>query len=88
MAIATGTVVVDGHTYRKNEEIPDLGSLICTSCDGNIRNYEGHYSDRNKLPKYDDLGTGSSAFLSDNGNFKLYKYYADSKTWEGGGEVF
>ena len=31
--------------------------------------------------------TGSSAFLSDNGNFVLFKYYSDTKTWEGNGEV-
>ena len=87
MAIATGTVVVDGHTYKKNEEIPDLGSLVCTSFDGNIRNYDGKYADRYKLPKYDDLGTGSSAFLSDSGNFYLFMYFSDSRTWEGNGEV-
>lgn len=86
--IAEYNVVIDGHYYAKGDEIPDLGSLVCTSAVGNIRSYEGHYDDRNKLPKYDDLSTGSSAFLSDNGNFVLYKYYADTKTWEGNGEVF
>lgn len=80
---------IDGHSYKKGDEIPDLGSLVCTSEEdnGRIRGYEGHYSDRNKLPKYDDLATGSSAFLSNGGKFVLFKYYEDTKTWEGNGEV-
>lgn len=85
--IATETTVFDGHTYKKGETIPELGSLVCTESNGNIRDYDGQYADRDKLPKYDDLGTGSSAFLSDNGNFYLYVYYASTKTWEGNGEV-
>lgn len=87
MAIATETTVYDGHIYRAGEEIPDLGSLVCTSYDGDIRNYEGKYKDRAKLPKYNDLDTGSSALLSDNGQLVFFKYYADTKTWEGNGEV-
>lgn len=87
MAIAIEPVVIDGHRYNVGDELPDLGSLVCTSVEADRRGYEGKYSDRNKLPKYDDLGTGSSAFLSDNGSFKLFKYYADTKTWEGNGEV-
>ena len=80
-------IVFDGHSYENSADIPDLGSLVCTSSESNIRNYEGHYSDRAKLPKYNDLATGSSAFLSNSGSFVLYKYYADTKTWEGNGEV-
>lgn len=87
MAVATGNIVIDGKKYAKGDEIPDFGSLVCTSADGNIRNYEGKYADKDKLPKYDDLGTGSSAFLSDSGSFVLLKYYADTKTWEGNEEV-
>lgn len=78
----------DGRTYKRGDELPDFGSLVCTSVEGNIRNYEGEYADRYKLPKYDDMETGSSAFLSDNGSFKLYKYYKHNKTWQGNGEVF
>lgn len=85
--IAENNTIYDGHLYVSGSEIPDLGSLVCISSNGNIRNYEGKYSDKAKLPKYDDLGTGSSAFLSDNGSFKLLKYYADTKTWEGNNEV-
>lgn len=80
-------IVYDGQVYEKESDIPDMGSLVCVSVEGNIRGYEGKYVDRNKLPKYDNLATGSKAFLSNNGDFVLYKYYADSKTWEGNGEV-
>lgn len=80
-------ITYDGQTYTDESQIPDLGSLVCTDTNGNIRKYEGKYADRSKLPKYDNLGTGSSAFLSDNGSFVLMKYYADTKTWEGNGEV-
>ena len=79
--------IFDGHEYKVGDEIPDLGSLVCTSIEGNKRTYEGKYSDKNKLPKYDDLETGSKALLSDSGTFKFFKYYADTKTWEGNGEV-
>lgn len=81
-------IEVDGHFYEKIEDAPDLGGLVGHINPDGTRSYEGHYSDRMKLPRYDDLVTGSSAFLSDNGSFKLFKYYADTKTWEGNGEVF
>lgn len=81
-------ITYDGQIYNDKSEIPDLGSLVCTSVNGNIRSYDGHFADRYKLPKYDNLGTGSSAFLSNNGDFVLFKYYSDTKTWEGNGEVF
>ena len=84
---ATSNIIYDGHSYNAGDELPDLGSLVCTSSDGDIRNYEGHYSDKAKLPKYNDLATGSSALLADDGTFKFFKYYADTKTWEGNGEV-
>lgn len=80
-------IVVDGHKYTSVSEVPDLGSLVGKANEDGTRSYEGKYSDKNKLPKYDDLLTGSSAFLSDGGSFKLFKYYADTKTWEGNGET-
>ena len=79
MAKAESTIVFDGHTYQKGEEIPDLGSWVATSTDENRRSYEGLSADIAKLPKYDDLGTGSSALCVDNGDF--YKYEATTKTW-------
>ena len=78
----------DGQQYERVEDIPEMGSIVCTSIDGTKRNYEGKWADHEKLPKYDDLGTGSTGFLSDNGKFVLCKYYADSKTWEGKGMVW
>lgn len=84
---AETNMIYDGHYYKAGDELPELGSLVCTGVEGKIRQYEGKYSDKDKLPRYDDLATGSSAFLSNDGNFVLYKYYADTQTWEGNGEV-
>ena len=72
-------VVVDGKEYANLAEAPDLGSWVATSTDANRRSYEGLSADIAKLPKYDDLGTGSSALCVDNGDF--YKYEATTKTW-------
>lgn len=79
MSIAKGTVNFDGHFYEKGQEIPDLGTFVATSIDGNIRNYEGLSADIGKLPKYDDLETGSSAFCLDTG--QLFKYEKTTKQW-------
>lgn len=73
------TVVKDGHTYEAGAEVPDLGSFVVTSVSGNVRNYEGLSADVGKLPKYDDLATGSSAFCLD--TTELYKYESTTKTW-------
>lgn len=82
MARATVVTVQDGHVYQIGEEIPDLGSLVCTETDGNRRSYEGYNSDASKLPKYDDLGTGSSASLVDeSGKLHIYIYVAYDKKW-------
>lgn len=87
MAKATEPCIIDGHKYNIGDELPNLGGLVCVESKGGIRKYEGHLSDKDKLPKYDDLKTGSSALLSDDGTFVLYKYYEDTKTWEGNKEV-
>lgn len=79
LSIATSTTVFDGQLYEEGDEIPDLGSFVATSVSGNIRNYEGLYADRYKLPKYDNLSTGSSVFFSD--NLQLGKYVASKKKW-------
>ena len=72
-------VVFDGHTYSDQSQVPDLGSFTCTSSEDSRRNYEGLSADVAKLPKYDDLGTGSIALCVDTGDF--YKYEATTKTW-------
>lgn len=77
--------VFDGQIYNPGDSLPDLGSWVCTKVDKNgngeynIRNYEGLSADVSKLPKYENLGTGSSAFCSDTGDF--YKYEKSTKTW-------
>lgn len=77
--IAENYVIYDGHSYNKGEEVPDLGSLVAMPGSDKIRNYEGLSKDKNKLPKYDDLETGSSAFFYDTG--QAFKYEKTTKTW-------
>lgn len=77
--IAESNITYDGQFYKKGDEIWDLGSFVATSVIGLIRNYEGLSADVGKLPKYDDLETGSSAFCLDTGQF--LKYEKTTKTW-------
>lgn len=79
MSIAKGPTTFDGQIYEKGDEIPDLGSFVATSVNGSIRDYEGLSVDLAKLPKYENLGTGSSAFCIDTG--QLFEYEATTKTW-------
>ena len=80
MAIAEGTIVIDGQTYYKGDEIPDLGSLVCVEANGNQRDYEGLLADVNKLPHYVD--TGSSAMLYDGtGNTEVYEFHKPTDKW-------
>ena len=72
---------IDGHA-----EAGDLGSWICTDVRMDktygtyqIRSYSGLSTDVSKLPKYDDLATGSSAYCVDSG--AIYMYDATAKTW-------
>lgn len=77
--IAKGTTIYDGQLYKEGEEIHDLGSFVATSVNGGVRGYEGLSKDIYKLPKYNDLQTGSSAFCVDTG--QLFKYEATTKMW-------
>lgn len=77
-------VVFDGQTYENENDIPDMGSIQCVEVRGNQRDYQGFVQDAQKLPKYDDLGTGSNAILIDpNGTEStiIGKYDAPTKTW-------
>lgn len=80
MAVAENRVVVDGQVYEKGDTLPDLGSLVCVSSDGNMRDYEGLLSDVSKLPHY--VGTGSSALLYDGtGNTEVYEFHKPTDKW-------
>lgn len=84
MAKAVGTIVIDGQTYMDGEEIWELGSLQCVEVNGKKREYQGFLEDKDKLPKYDDLGTGSSATLIDKNGIQstiFAKYDAQTKSW-------
>lgn len=74
-----GLIVYDGQTYESVEDIPDLGSWECTSIEVCERHYMGLSADVDKLPVYDDLGTGSTAMCLDTGDF--YIYHDHTKTW-------
>lgn len=77
-------VVFDGQTYENENDIPDMGSIQCVEVRGNQRDYQGFVQDSQKLPKYDDLGTGSNATLIDPNGIEstiIGKYDALTKTW-------
>lgn len=84
MAKAVGTMIVDGQTYKDGEEIWDLGSLQCVEVNGNKRDYQGFINDKDKLPKYKNLGTGSSATLIDENGIEstiFAKYDSKKQKW-------
>lgn len=73
-------VMVDGQLYGEGETPWDLGSFECVDVEGKKRHYSGLSADApDKLPKYDDLATDSTAKCLDTGDF--YYYHAPSKTW-------
>lgn len=52
MAKAENTVIFDGIKYNPGDELPDLGSWVCTDARGMVRDYEGLSKDVAKLPHY------------------------------------
>ena len=84
MAVAVKTVIIDGQKYNEGDTIHDLGSLQCVEVRGKQRDYQGFVQDKQKLPKYDDLATGSSATLIDPNGVEstiIGKYDEQTKTW-------
>lgn len=72
--------VVDGQFYEDGAPVHDLGSFVCVKREGvNKREYQGYAVDVPKLPKYDNLESGSTAYCIDTGDY--YIYYAKTKTW-------
>lgn len=77
-------VKFDGHEYESELDIPDMGSIQNVEVRGKQRDYQGFVQDAQKLPKYDDLGTGSSATLFDPNGVEstiIGKYDEQTKTW-------
>lgn len=72
-------IIYDGQAYNSSSEIPDMGSLVCISANGNQREYRGLSTDFSKLPTYDNLETGSSCLFVDTGEYAEYLAY--NKTW-------
>lgn len=80
MEIAKNITIIDGQTYKPGDKLPDFGSIVCVSHEGNKRDYEGLLSDFSKLPTYVD--DGSSALLYDGtGNTKVY-HFLNGKWYE------
>lgn len=75
--IASGTIIIDGQTYRKGDVIHDLGSWDCIDTDGSKRYYWGKSSEVDKLPHY--VASGSTALCVDAG--ELYGFYAPGSKW-------
>lgn len=67
----------DGQYYRSGENVPDMGSIVCVSTNGNVRNYEGLSKDVDKLPYY--VGTGSSFMATDTAD--IYKFEKTKNEW-------
>lgn len=76
--IAAGNTVVDGQSYKKGQEIWDLGSFEATEVVGNQRHYKGLSKDApQKLPHY--VATGSTAYCADTGD--VYMFIEKSDKW-------
>lgn len=75
--IASGTIIIDGQTYRKGDVIHDLGGWDCIDTDGSKRYYWGKSSEVDKLPHY--VASGSTALCVDTG--ELYGFYAPDSKW-------
>ena len=73
----------DGHLYNNASEVPDMGTIVCTSFVGKLRNYAGLLSDKDKLPVYDDLKTGSTASLVSDDGISVFMYESTTKKWYG-----
>lgn len=52
--IASGTIIIDGQTYRKGDIIHDLGGWDCIDTDGSKRYYWGKSSEVDKCCKWFD----------------------------------
>lgn len=61
-SIATVRTKYNGKMYEVGETIPDLGSIICVSIEGQRYSFEGKAEDESKLPT--DVGAGSKATLT------------------------
>lgn len=79
----TKDYIFDGQRFSSPAEFPNLGSLVgVAQNDGGARTYKGLYSDRDKLPHYPGLATGSDALLVDPDDGLHYLFYEKTTdTW-------
>ena len=87
MSLISKDIIVDGHRYSDLSEVPNLGSLVgmpvgTDATMSGMRTYKGLYDDKDKLPHYSDLRTGSDALLVDSSEGLHYLFYEKtSDTW-------
>ena len=87
MSLKSNDILYDGHRYKEYADVPNLGSLVgiavgTDSTMSGMRSYKGLYKDKDKLPHYSDLRTGSDALLVDSDEGLHYLFYEKtSDTW-------
>lgn len=74
-------MIYDGEYYESEGQKPDLGNWRAEQGDkpATLRSYYGFSNEVSKLPKYDSLKTGSTAYCLDNGD--TYIYSDATKQW-------
>lgn len=77
--IASGTIIIDGQTYRKGDVIHDLGGWDCIDTDGSKRYYWGKSSEVDKLPHY--VASGSTALCVDTGENNRRPWPVKKRNW-------
>lgn len=71
----------DGHLYEEGQPIPDIGRWVHVGDpDAKRRDYMGYVADKDLLPKYDDLETGSTAQALDADYYAIY--HSITREWE------
>lgn len=73
--------IINGKSVSWEDELEATTSIrfVGTGAKDSIRNYEGLFKDIAKLPKADELATGSSFLALDTA--EVYKYEQTTKTW-------
>ena len=78
MAKAENTVIFDGIKYNPGDELPDLGSWVCTDARGMVRDYEGLSKDVSKLPHYVQSGSSALCMILDRKSTRLNSSHPSS----------
>lgn len=77
--IATVRTKKDGVMYEIGDTIPDMGSIVCTSREGDLKSFAGLSKDASKLPTT-HVATDSTAVFNDTA--EIQKFDGESGTWK------